>query len=218
VLVAVQVSTVETSVQFPEPYVKGTSVSVLRAPAYVPVVGETAVRRKSTDAMALDMYCGDRLVDEVFYGPIANVIRRRLQSGPARIRITLRRGRDGGTPRPSSATVDDRRRKSPPRNSRRFCLRSHKETYSMTNEELDRALRQLRLGGMADVLAIRAQQARAENLRPLDFLGMLVHDELQRRRDRLVSRRVKNAGFRDIKTLDTFDWSFNAGLRSRAYL
>ncbi len=75
----------------------------------------------------------------------------------------------------------------------------------MTNEELDRALRQLRLGGMADVLAIRAQQARADNLGPLDFLGMLVHDELERRRDRLVSRRVKNAGFRDVKTLDTFD-------------
>jgi DNA replication protein DnaC len=81
----------------------------------------------------------------------------------------------------------------------------------MTNEELDRSLRQLRLGGMADVLAVRAQQARANNLGPLDFLAMLVHDELERRRDRLVTRRVKSAGFRDIKTLDTFDWSFNAG-------
>jgi DNA replication protein DnaC len=85
----------------------------------------------------------------------------------------------------------------------------------MTNEELDRSLRQLRLGGMADVLAVRAQQARANNLGPLDFLAMLVHDELERRRDRLVSRRVKNAGFRDVKTLDTFDWSFNAGFRPR---
>lgn len=81
----------------------------------------------------------------------------------------------------------------------------------MTNEELDRALRQLRLGGMADVLAVRAQQARANNLGPLDFLAVLVHDELERRRDRLVARRIKNAGFRDVKTLDTFDWSFNAG-------
>src|ERR1039457_4237160 len=90
-------------------------------------------------------------------------------------------------------------------------MHSPKEIYSMTNEELDRALRQLRLGGMADVLAIRAQQARAENLGPLDFIGMLVHDELERRRDRLVSRHIKNAGFRDVKTLDTFDWSFNAG-------
>ncbi len=80
----------------------------------------------------------------------------------------------------------------------------------MTSEELDRSLRQLRLGGMADVLSLRSQQARAENLGPLDFIGLLVHDELQRRQDRLVERRVKAAGFRDHKTLDTFDWKFNA--------
>ena len=80
----------------------------------------------------------------------------------------------------------------------------------MTSDELDRSLRQLRLGGMADTLSLRSQQARAENLGPLDFIGLLVHDELQRRSDRLVARRVKAAGFRDQKTLDTFDWKFNA--------
>lgn len=81
----------------------------------------------------------------------------------------------------------------------------------MTNDELNRSLRQLRLGGMADVLDVRAQQARADSLGPLDFLGLLVHDELERRRDRLVARRVKSAAFRDAKTLDTFNWNFNAG-------
>lgn len=80
----------------------------------------------------------------------------------------------------------------------------------MTPDELDRALRQLRLGGMAGTLTVRAQQARAESLGPVDFLSLLVHDELQRRRDRLVERRVKHAGLRDRKTLDTFNWSFNA--------
>lgn len=79
----------------------------------------------------------------------------------------------------------------------------------MTADELDRSLRQLRLGGMADTLSVRSQQARAESLGPLDFIGLLVHDELQRRRDRLIDRRVKGAGFRDQKTLDTFDWKFN---------
>lgn len=59
----------------------------------------------------------------------------------------------------------------------------------MTTEELDRSLRQLRLGGMADVLTIRSQQARTESPGPLDFIGLLVHDELQRRRDRLIERR-----------------------------
>ena len=79
----------------------------------------------------------------------------------------------------------------------------------MTNDELDRSLRQLRLGGMADTLSVRAQQARAESLGPLDFMGLLVHDELQRRRDRLLARRIKAAGFRDQRTLDSFDWKFN---------
>ena len=79
----------------------------------------------------------------------------------------------------------------------------------MTNDELDRSLRQLRLGGMADTLSVRAQQARAESLGPVDFLGLLVHDELQRRRDRLLARRIKAAGFRDQRTLDSFDWKFN---------
>jgi DNA replication protein DnaC len=79
----------------------------------------------------------------------------------------------------------------------------------MTNDELDRSLRQLRLGGMADTLSVRAQQARAESLGPLDFMGLLVHDELQRRRDRLLARRIKAAGFRGQRTLDSFDWKFN---------
>jgi DNA replication protein DnaC len=73
-------------------------------------------------------------------------------------------------------------------------------------------LRALRLSGIADRLTIRAQQARAENLGPIDFLTLLVHDELERRRDRLVERRIKSAEFRDRKTLDTFNWSFNTGI------
>jgi DNA replication protein DnaC len=79
----------------------------------------------------------------------------------------------------------------------------------MTNDELDRSLRQLRLGGMADTLTVRAQQARADTLGPIDFLGLLVHDELQKRRDRVIERRVKAAGFRDRTSLDGFDWTFN---------
>jgi DNA replication protein DnaC len=82
----------------------------------------------------------------------------------------------------------------------------------MTTDELESALRALRLSGIADRLTIRAQQARAENLGPIDFLTLLVHDELERRRDRLVERRIKSAEFRDRKTLDTFNWSFNTGI------
>lgn len=76
--------------------------------------------------------------------------------------------------------------------------------------EVNRALRQLRLGGMAALLELRLQQAQSERLAPLDFLSTLVSDELTCRADRLLARRRKQAGFRDAgKTLDTFDFDFN---------
>jgi DNA replication protein DnaC len=76
--------------------------------------------------------------------------------------------------------------------------------------ELNRALRQLRLGGMAAVLEIRLRQAQAESMAPIDLISCLVTDELTRRADRLLERRRKQAQFRDpLKTLDNFDFSFN---------
>jgi DNA replication protein DnaC len=79
--------------------------------------------------------------------------------------------------------------------------------------ELEHALRQLRLGGMAAVLEIRLQQAQAEAMTPIDLLSSLVADELTRRGDRLLERRRKQAGFRDQQTtLDNFDFSFNKKL------
>ena len=76
--------------------------------------------------------------------------------------------------------------------------------------ELNRALRQLRLGGIAAVLETRLQQAQAEPMAPIDFLSCLVSDELTRRGDRLLERRRKQAQFRDPqRTLDNFDFNFN---------
>jgi DNA replication protein DnaC len=76
--------------------------------------------------------------------------------------------------------------------------------------ELDRALRKLRLSGMADVLETRIHQAQTEKLAPIDFLSALVSDELQRRQDRLFERRHKLARFRDPdRSLDRFDFEFN---------
>src|ERR1700678_4800943 len=76
--------------------------------------------------------------------------------------------------------------------------------------ELERALRQLRLGGMASVLGIRLRQAQAEPMAPIDLLSCLVSDELTCRSDRLLQRRRKLAGFRDPqRTLDNFDFTFN---------
>jgi hypothetical protein len=73
--------------------------------------------------------------------------------------------------------------------------------------ELDRALRQLRLGGMATVLESRLLQAQSERMAPIDLISVLVSDELRRRADRLLERRTKHAHFRDgERTLDNFDF------------
>jgi DNA replication protein DnaC len=86
----------------------------------------------------------------------------------------------------------------------------------VTLTEVIRALKQLRVSGMANTLEPRIVQAQADHWAPLDLVAALVQDELQRRQDRLLERRVKRAGFRDAgKTLDTFDFDFNRKLDRR---
>jgi DNA replication protein DnaC len=76
--------------------------------------------------------------------------------------------------------------------------------------ELQRTLKQLRLGGIAAILETRLHQAQTERMAPIDLISCLVSDELHRRSDRLLDRRQKAAEFRDPqKTLDNFDFNFN---------
>ena len=80
----------------------------------------------------------------------------------------------------------------------------------MNRIEIDRALRKLRLSGMANTLETRLLEAQSQPLAPIDFLSALVGDELIRRQDRLLARRIQQAGFRDAhKSLDAFDFGFN---------
>jgi len=82
--------------------------------------------------------------------------------------------------------------------------------------ELHRSLRQLGLSGMAESLEARLVQAQADHLPPADFLALLVQDELTRRADRLLARRLKEAQLRDPdKTLDGVDFDFNKKMDRR---
>lgn len=86
----------------------------------------------------------------------------------------------------------------------------------MNMVELDRALRTLRLSGMAESLEARLLQAQSDRTAHADFLSTLVNDELQRRQDRLLTKRVTQAMFRDPdKTLDSFDFEFNKKMERR---
>lgn len=77
------------------------------------------------------------------------------------------------------------------------------------NPTLLSRLRHLRLSGMAEALPGRLIQATAASLPHLEFLELLVEDELRRRADRLFTRRVKQAEITQIKEIKDFDWAFN---------
>ena len=64
--------------------------------------------------------------------------------------------------------------------------------------ELQRALRQLRLGGIATVLETRLHQAQAEPMAPIDLISCLVADELTRRSERLLDRRRQGRGIKHL--------------------
>ena len=70
-------------------------------------------------------------------------------------------------------------------------------------------LRRLRLSGILETLEARHRQAVLEQLGHLEFLSMLVMDEVERRNMRQLSGRLKRAGFSAAMTLEGFDFAFN---------
>ena len=83
------------------------------------------------------------------------------------------------------------------------------------NEPLKKRLRQLRLSGMASSLDIRLQEALGHNLSHIELLEMVVQDELDVRASRKIERGRKMAGFRDHRSLEDFDFSFNTSVKRR---
>ncbi|MBC8207163.1 MAG: ATP-binding protein [Kiritimatiellaeota bacterium] len=86
------------------------------------------------------------------------------------------------------------------------------------NTHLDANLKQLRLPGMRDNLAIRLQEAQAAQLGHEQFLELLIQDELALRTDRKTARALKTACFINLKPLDRFDWQFNPNIDRRQIL
>lgn len=83
------------------------------------------------------------------------------------------------------------------------------------NETLQAAMKHLRLSGMAKTLDLRFQEAASSRLSHGEFLELILQDELDVRKDRLIARRTKAAAFRDQKTLEDFDWHFNPSIKKK---
>lgn len=71
------------------------------------------------------------------------------------------------------------------------------------NERLQSALQQLHLSGLAQSLDARLQEAAGHGLNHAEFLELILQDELLVRQQRQIDRRVKAAGFRELKPLET---------------
>src|SRR6202521_6047984 len=82
-------------------------------------------------------------------------------------------------------------------------------------ESLRSALKQLRLSGLLESLEVRLHEAAGNGLTHAEFLEMVLQDELAVRGDRQLQRRVKAAQFRELKTLEDFDWSFNPSIKKK---
>lgn len=80
------------------------------------------------------------------------------------------------------------------------------------NENIQRHLSKLRLSGMASTLEIRLQEARGNGLDHLEFLELVLQDERDIREQRSIQRRLKVAAFRESRSLDGFDFSFNPSI------
>ena len=68
-------------------------------------------------------------------------------------------------------------------------------------------LKRLKLSGMLDTLEVRARQAAQENLSAGEFLALLVDDELERRHQRRLQLRLREAGCQQTKTLAQFNFA-----------
>ena len=85
----------------------------------------------------------------------------------------------------------------------------------MIPETLMASLRKLRLSGLAGTLDVRLQEAAGNRLGHAEFLELIVQDELLVRQQRQIERRTKQAAFRDAKSLEDFDFSFNPSVPRR---
>lgn len=80
---------------------------------------------------------------------------------------------------------------------------------SIDQTELNKSLQQLNLSGMLNALTQRNQEAICNQLSFIEFLQLLLRDELLLREQRRYERRLRKANFKGQKTLENFDFTFN---------
>lgn len=84
------------------------------------------------------------------------------------------------------------------------------KTKSTTDDELRlrQHLESLNLSAFLDNYSMAAQKAAEKQWNYTQFLGQLAEAEVNARNDRSTQRRIRQARFPVLKTLDNFDWNW----------
>lgn len=75
--------------------------------------------------------------------------------------------------------------------------------------ELQTKLNTLRVGGMLHTFDVRRGQAEDQRLGHIEFLALLLDDEIDRRQSKMLAQRLHRARFEEQKTIEEFDWNLN---------
>jgi DNA replication protein DnaC len=86
------------------------------------------------------------------------------------------------------------------------------------NHHLTPQLKQLRLSGILDTLEARHRQAVEGQWSYVEFLSRLLEDEVERRAQKQLALRLRRATLNTTKTLEGFDWTFNASINRQQVL
>ena len=75
--------------------------------------------------------------------------------------------------------------------------------------QLQDQLKRLKMPGLWQALDLRLSEAQTNNLGHLEFLSLLIQDELANREDHMLGKRLRAAGFGVQKSFEGFDFRFN---------
>ncbi len=78
--------------------------------------------------------------------------------------------------------------------------------------QLEPKLKKLRLSGILETLEVRNREAIDEKSSYVEFLQRLLEDEVERRGQKQLSLRLRRSGLDPNKTLEAFDFQFNASI------
>jgi len=81
------------------------------------------------------------------------------------------------------------------------------------NQQLKASLKRLRLSGLLSTIEVRLAEAAGNGLSHAEFLELIVSDEIAIREDRAIERRIKAARFRELRSIEDFDFSFNPSIK-----